>query len=69
MHCKGRGGDRVQGFVARLFAHAAPEDLVGYSRDELAAVAEQALQFLQQRKPGAPKIRFATPKRRPAARG
>ena len=45
----------------RLFAHAAPEDLVGYAPDEIAALAEQAWQFLQSRKPGNPKIRFANP--------
>ncbi len=57
---KGRGGVDA-GFVARLFAHAAPEDLVGYAPDEIAALAEQAWQFLQSRKPGNPKIRFANP--------
>jgi glutamate dehydrogenase len=56
---KSRGGEVADGFVGRLFAHAAPEDLVGYSPEEIAAVAERAWQFLQQRKPGTPKIRFA----------
>ena len=55
----------ANGFVARLFAHAAPEDLVGYSPEELAAIAEQAWQFLQTRKPGSPKIRFANPETPP----
>jgi len=58
---KGRGGNVDPGFVERLFAHAAPEDLVGYAPDEIAALAEQAWQFLQSRKPGNPKIRFAAP--------
>jgi glutamate dehydrogenase len=62
---KGHVGGLADGFVGRLFAHAAPEDLVGYSPDELAAVAEQAWQFLQTRKPGSPKIRFASPESPP----
>jgi glutamate dehydrogenase len=62
---KDRGGELANGFVARLFAHAAPEDLVGYEPAELAALAEQAWQFLQTRKPGSPKIRFATPETPP----
>lgn len=64
---KGRDGGVDAGFVSRLFEHAAPEDLVGYSPDEIAALAEQAWQFLQSRKPGNPKIRFANPDMPPAA--
>ena len=65
MRSKAAAANVVPGFVARLFAHAAPEDLVGYSPDELAALAEQAWQFLQSRKPGTPKIRFADPETPP----
>ena len=36
---KNRGGDVANDFVGRLFAHASPEDLIGYSPDEIAAVA------------------------------
>ena len=54
------------GFVARLFDHAAPEDLVGYAPEELAALAIAAWEFLAVRKPGAPKLRFVTP---PLTRG
>jgi len=64
---KDRGGELANGFVARLFAHAAPEDLVGYAPAELAALAEQAWQFLQLRKPGSPKIRFAPPEMPPGS--
>ncbi|MDQ2954031.1 MAG: NAD-glutamate dehydrogenase, partial [Pseudomonadota bacterium] len=49
------------GFVARLFNHAAPEDLVGYAPEELASLAVAAWDFLAVRKPGLPKIRFVTP--------
>ena len=50
---KSRDGEVANGFVGRLFAHAAPEDLVGYSPEEIAAIAERAWQFLQQRVPAA----------------
>ncbi len=56
-----RGGAVSGGFVARLFAHAAPEDLVGYSAQEIASLATAAWSFLAERKPGKPKIRFVTP--------
>ncbi|MGE3147845.1 MAG: NAD-glutamate dehydrogenase [Pseudorhodoplanes sp.] len=47
-------------FVSHLFGRVAPEDLVGYEPEELAALAAQAWDMLAVRKPGAPKIRFAT---------
>ena len=42
------------GFVARLFARASPEDLAVYKPDEIAAFAAQAFAFLSQRQPGVP---------------
>jgi len=57
-------GDRIDGadrFVALLFGRAAPEDLVGYDKNELAALARDAWAFLSARKPGAPKIRIVSP--------
>jgi glutamate dehydrogenase len=55
-------GERTpRDFVVRLFAHAAPEDVIGYSPAELASLAEESWEFLAVRKPGAPKIRFAAP--------
>ena len=57
----GRSGALAQGFVSRLLSRAAPEDLLGYQPEELAALGEQSWEFLQVRKPGHPKIRFANP--------
>jgi glutamate dehydrogenase len=57
-------GDRIDGadrFVALLFGRAAPEDLVSYDKNELAALARDAWAFLSARKPGAPKIRIVSP--------
>ncbi len=48
-------------FVARLFEHAAPEDLVGYAAEELASLAAEAWANFRVRKPGTPSIRFAAP--------
>ncbi|HXF88846.1 MAG TPA: NAD-glutamate dehydrogenase [Xanthobacteraceae bacterium] len=54
--------DRVPpGFVEVLFARVAPEDLVGYSAEELAELAREAAVFLLTRRRGAPKIRFEAP--------
>jgi glutamate dehydrogenase len=63
-----RGGrsDVPDGFVGLLYGRAAPEDLVGYRADELAALGREAWAFLSLRKPGAPKIRIESP---PAAAG
>jgi glutamate dehydrogenase len=49
------------GFASLLFARAAPEDVVVYSAEELAALAREAWSFLAVRKPGAPKIRCESP--------
>ncbi len=48
-------------FVARLFEHAAPEDLVGYAPEELASLAREAWGHFSIRKPGTPAIRFVSP--------
>ena len=49
------------GFAGNLFARAAPEDLIGYTADELAALAREAAEFLATRRRGEPKIRFESP--------
>jgi glutamate dehydrogenase len=54
----GRNRDVPPDFVAELFGHAVPEDFARYRPEELAGVAEQSWALLQERKPGAPKIRF-----------
>ncbi|MBO0757081.1 MAG: NAD-glutamate dehydrogenase, partial [Bradyrhizobiaceae bacterium] len=48
-------------FAVRLFARAAPEDLVRYTSRELALLSSRAFDFLHKRKPGAPKIRIESP--------
>jgi len=48
----------ADGFVARLFGLAVPEDLERYNADELAGIAERSWSFLAERKAGVPKIRF-----------
>src|SRR5215468_6011892 len=53
-------------FAVQLFGRVVPEDLVRYEPRELAAFAARAFDFLQKRKPGAPKIRIESP---PAAAG
>jgi glutamate dehydrogenase len=53
-------------FVAKLFGLAVPEDLVRYSAEELAAIAERSWLFLAERHPGLAKIRFEPA---PAPRG
>src|SRR2546421_1561433 len=55
---KGLRGDMPESFAPLMFAGVSPEDLVRYEPRELADLAEAAWLFLQQRKPGAPKIRF-----------
>src|SRR3954447_9606873 len=59
-----RGGKRdvPDDFVALLFGRAAPEDLVGYTAAELAALAREAWAFLGTRKQGGPKIGIEQPK-------
>ncbi len=49
------------GFVSRLFARAAVEDLAVYNPSELAALAAHAYDFMTVRTPGVPKIRIYTP--------
>jgi glutamate dehydrogenase len=46
------------GFIAKLFGLAAPEDLRHCGAAVLADIAEQSWSFLLERPPGAPKIRF-----------
>src|SRR5712671_476079 len=45
-------------FVAALFAHAVPEDLLRYDPRQLAELAANAWSLLAVRKPGVPKIRL-----------
>jgi len=47
-------------FVARLYSRVVPEDVVRYGAADLADLAKQAFDFLEQRTPGAPKIRCET---------
>ncbi len=53
-----RNRDIPPGFLAELFGQAAPEDFARYRPEELASIAERSWALLQERKPGAPKIRF-----------
>ncbi len=53
----GLSGNVPHGFVAQFFARAASEDLAAYEPRELAALAEDAWLFLQDRRPGTPRIR------------
>ena len=46
------------GFVASLLGRVAPEDLLRYGPQELAAFARDGWTFLTTRKPGAAKVRF-----------
>jgi glutamate dehydrogenase len=48
-------------FIAWLFAHAVPEDLMRYDPRQLAELAAGAWSLLAVRKPGVPKIRLDTP--------
>jgi glutamate dehydrogenase len=48
-------------FIAALFAHAVPEDLMRYDPRQLAELAADAWSLLAVRKPGMPKIRLDTP--------
>jgi len=58
-----RSGHREvpEDFVAALFAHAVPEDLMRYDPRQLAELAADAWTLLAVRKPGVPKIRLETP--------
>ncbi len=55
-------------FVAQLFGHTVPEDVVRYSAADLAMLAERAYDFLKDRQPGAPKLRCDTRRARRAQR-
>jgi len=46
------------GFVAKLFGLAVPEDLERYSAEALAGIAEHSWSFLSERQLGLPKLRF-----------
>src|SRR5215213_1810488 len=54
---KGPRGDMPESFAPLMYAGASAEDLVRYEARELADMAEAAWLFLQERKPGASKIR------------
>jgi glutamate dehydrogenase len=58
-----RGDNREvpEDFIAALFAHAVPEDLMRYDPRQLADLAADAWSLLAVRKPGVPKIRLNTP--------
>ena len=47
-------------FVAEIFAHAVPEDLLRYDPRQLAELAADAWSLLAVRKPGVPNIRLDT---------
>ena len=49
-----------QSFLAQLFGRAVPEDVVHYGAADLAMLGERAWNFLGERQPGTPKIRFET---------
>src|ERR1041385_4996694 len=55
---KSARGDLPESFPPLMFAGVPAEDLARYEARELAELAEAAWQFLQQRKPGPPKVRF-----------
>ena len=55
---KSARGDVPESFAPLLFAGVSPEDLVRYEARELAELAEAAWTFLQERKPGEPKMRI-----------
>jgi glutamate dehydrogenase len=56
-----QAGKPAAEFVARLFARAAPEDVIRYGADELAEVAASTFAFLAERAPRTPNIRVASP--------
>jgi len=55
---RGLRGDMPESFAPLMFAGGSPEDLVRYEAREIADLAEAAWLFLQERKPGAPRVRF-----------
>src|ERR1700730_12214665 len=54
-------GDLPRGFVAALFGRAAPEDLVIYSAQEIAALARASFDHLQKRVAGVARVRVSNP--------
>ncbi|MBV9261546.1 MAG: NAD-glutamate dehydrogenase, partial [Pseudolabrys sp.] len=46
-------------FAAQLFGRAVPEDLIRYAPEDLATLAEEAWQFLSERRKSGPTIRFS----------
>jgi glutamate dehydrogenase len=54
----GRWRELSPDFLTALYGHTAADDIAHYRPEELAAIAEQAWSFLQERKPGVPKIGF-----------
>ena len=62
------GADLPRDFLAALFGRAAPEDLVHYSANELAALGKATFANLQNRVPGKPKIRVENPASATSAR-
>jgi len=52
-----RRSDIPANFVAQLYARAVAEDVLCYAVADLALLAERAFDFLNERQPGAPKIR------------
>ncbi len=56
-----RPGKLPAGFVAALFSHASPEDVVAYRAADLATLAQADYEFLQTRAEGEAKIRLANP--------
>src|SRR4051812_5706845 len=58
---KEQGSKAPREFVTGLFGRAVPEDVLSYDRDTLAALAADAWNFFTERRPGAAKIRIATP--------
>jgi len=55
-----RHNDIAPDFVAQLYAHVVPEDVLCYAAADLSALAERAFDFTSERAPGAPKIRCET---------
>jgi glutamate dehydrogenase len=55
-------------FLTQLFAGAAAEDVILYTPDDLATLAERAWAHLAERKPKKPRIRFETPGADPKSR-
>ncbi len=53
-----RKHDIPDGFLAKLFGLAVPEDIARYSPEELVGIAEQSWSFLADRNAGVAKIRF-----------